>query len=340
MTNSHRRLLAGVSGAVCAAFFFLLFFMSSSGGSEPTPTTQPPPAGECANQVHYFRHDLASNDNRFGAGFDWPVWQADPNNDLNHDGVVDAKDVQIDLRNTRCVDPARTVGHVEYAARSYSSPEERTAKTEALVADPSQWAWSIIGLSAREDTAVKVEVVLMSDPYRTLYMVDTPIPGIYQDALDRPEYWVLRFTYEDGTVDNYKLDCGYQPVEPEFPGVPGPPGSPPPSQPPTSGPPSTQPPTTGPPTTAPPTTCPPTVCKGPVPPGPPPCVDAYGNQCTTQPGAGGQPGDGGAENPGDDGYGGEPPPPTIVTTLPPPPSVVTLPPTTAPPPPTSIVIPG
>lgn len=343
MTNSHRRLLAGVSGAVCTALFFLLFFIGSSGGSEEPPTTQPPapPAGECAKDVHYFRHDLAENDNRFGEGFDWPTWQKDPKNDLNKDGVVNEKDVQIDLRNHRCVDPALVTGHVEYAARSYSTPEERTAKTEALVADRTQWAWSVVGLSAREQEAVSVEVVEMSDPYKTLYMIDTPVPGIYQDALDRPTYWVLRFTYADGTQDNFKLDCGYQPVEPEFPGVPGPPGSPPPTQPPVTGPPSSQPPTTGPPTTAPPTTCPPTVCKGPAPSGPPPCVDMYGNVCTQQPGAGGNPGNGGAVDHGDDGYSPEDPPPTtIVPPAPPPSSIVTIPPTTAPPPPTTLVIPG
>lgn len=344
MTN-HRRLLAGVSGAVCTALFFLLFFMSSSGGGEEPPTTTlppVPPVGECAKDVFYFRHALASNDNRFGEGFDWPAWQADPNNDLNKDGVVDAKDVQIDLHNTRCVDPARTVAHVEYSQRSFSSAEERLRRTEELVNNRQAWRFAIVGLEAREATAVKVEVVKMSDPYRTLYMVDSPIPQIYQDALDRPEYWVLRFTYADGTVDNYKLDCGYQPVEPEFP--PEIPDVPPCTE--NCNPPTTVPPTvttTPPPTvTTPPTTaCPDWICKGNVPPAPPPCVDMYGNVCTTQPGAGGNPGNGGAEDHGDDGYSPtDPPPTTIVPPAPPPSSIVTIPPTTAPPPPTTLVIPG
>jgi hypothetical protein len=303
-------------GGFVFVLFFLLFFVR--GNRTINPAGEPASAGECANEVHYFRHDLAENDNRFGEGFDWPAWQADLSHDLNKDGVVDVRDVQIDLHNRRCVDPALVVAHSEYAARSYSSPAERLAKTQALVNDREQWRWTVIGLEAREATATKVEVVQMCDPYRTLYMVNTEVPQIYQDALDRPCYWVFRFIYADGSQDNYKLDCGYQPVEPEFPGVPGPPGGSPPSP-----------------------TCPPTVCKGPAPASPPPCVDSSGNVCTQQPGAGGSPGNGGAVDHGDDGYSpSDPPPPTVVPPAPPPSSVVTLPPTTAPPPPTSLVIPG
>lgn len=337
MTSSKRALLGVLGGAFFALFFVLFLFRGSGGEAESPPTTEG--ANPCTETVHYFRHDLPENDNRFGEGLDWPAWQANMNNDLNGDGAVDVKDLQIDLHNDRCVDPALTVAHAEYAQRSYTNPEERLARTQGLADNRQEWLETIATLEAREATATKVEVVLMSEAYQTLYMTNThPIPSIYQDALDRPEYWVLRFTYADGTVDNYKLDCNYQPVEPEFPGIPGRPvGHPTPTVP--TGVSTTTVPGVS--TTVPPTTCPSTVCKGSAPPAPPPCVDSAGKPCTVQPGAGGQPGTGGAVDHGDDGYSpSDPPPSTVVPPKPPPTSVVTLPPTTAPPPPTSIVIPG
>ncbi|MCX6804859.1 MAG: hypothetical protein NT111_02500 [Patescibacteria group bacterium] len=157
---------------------------------------------------------------------------------------------------------------------------------------------------------------------------------------------MLRFTYADGYVDNYKLDCGYQPVEPVFAGIPGPPpttapgkgGKVTPSGP--NPPPPGPPPTTAPPTTAPPTTCPPTVCKGPDT-APAACIDNVGVSCTGIPGSGGSPGNGGAINHGNDGYSpSDPPPPTWVAPAPVPTSVVALPSTTAPPPPTQNLSPG
>ena len=284
-----------------------------------TTTTVP---AACPGAVHYFRHDLPVEVNHFGP--------AAPDNDVNA--------ALAELHNRRCVDPALTVAHRQYQARNYTSPEERLFQTEGLANNPEAWALNVLALEEREAIAVKVEVVDMTESYQTLYMVDTPVPTIYQDVVDRPKYKVIRFTYADGSVDNLKLDCGFQPVEPIFPGIPGPPapgGSVTPSG-------DTPTPTPGPgPGPNPPTTCDPRVCKGPAPATPPPCIDNAGVRCTVQPGAGGEPGKGGAINRGNDGYSPEdPPPPTWVAPAPAPTSVVTVPPTTAPPPPSQNINPG
>ena len=192
--TSKKRTLFGVMGGFIFVLFFLLFLLGGNGQATPTTTTTTTalPPGECTSQVHYYRHDLAPSVNHFGPSAP--------------DG--DVAQVLADLHSRRCADPALTVAHRQYSERQYTSPEERLAQTEAIVANREAWALNVFALEGREATAVKVEIVKMSEPYRTLYMIDTPIPGIYQDAVDRPEYRVLRFTYADGTQDNFKLDCG------------------------------------------------------------------------------------------------------------------------------------
>ncbi len=317
-----------LAGGLCT--LLLLFMLVGAGkvivddppaGGNPTTTI---PSTSCPGPVHYFRKDLPPEVNHFGPAVG--------------DGNIDLVLEQLHYR--RCVDPALTVAHRQYQARNYTSPEERLFETEGLQNNPEAWALNVLALEEREATAVKVEVVDMTESYQTLYMVDTPVPTIYQDVVDRPKYKVIRFTYADGSVDNLKLDCGFQPVEPIFPGIPGPPapgGSVTPSG-------DTPTPTPGPgpgPRPNPPTTCDPRVCKGPAPATPPPCIDNAGVRCTVQPGAGGEPGKGGAINRGNDGYSPEdPPPPTWVAPAPTPTSVVTVPPTTAPPPPSQNINPG
>ena len=278
-------------------------------GGDPTTTTVPT---ACANSVHYYRHDLPAEVNHFGP--------AAPDNDVNA--------ALSELHTRRCADPALTVAHRQYSARQYTSPEERLAQTEGLASDPQAWALNVLAIEGHEKAATSVEIVDMTERYNTLYMIDTPTPAIFQDVVDRPQYRVLRFTYADGSVDNYKLDCGFQPVEPVFPGVPAPP-APAPQQggkvtP--SGPTPTVAPKPGPT----PTTCDPRVCKGPDR-EPAPCRTSDGVDCGG-PGAGGQPGTGGASNHGSDGYSPQDPaPPPIVTTVKPPPSTTMLPPTSLPP---------
>ena len=332
--TTNKRLLSGVIAAFCGGLFFLVFLLGGSGEATTTTTTTTTttlPAGECTSQVHYFRHDLPAELNHFGP--------AAPDGDVAQ--------VLADLHNRICVDPGLTTAIRQHSERQYTSPEERLAITEGLVANREAWALNVLAIEARQATAVKVEIVDMTERYQTLYMIDTPVPEIYQDVVDRPEYRVLRFTYPDGSADNYKLDCGYQPVEPVFAGIPGPPPTAPPGKGgkvtpsgPNPPPPPGPPPTTAPPTTAPPTTCPPTVCKG-SDTAPAACIDNVGVSCSGIPGSGGSPGNGGAINHGSDGYSpSDPPPPTWVELAPVPPYIVTLPPTTAPPPPSQNLNPG
>lgn len=297
-------------GVISVLLLFLLVGVGKTivedppAGGDPT-TTVPSNCGQ-RSAAHYYRHDLPENVNHFGPS-------------------VKANDVKAalgELHARRCVDPALTVAHRQYSLRQYTSPGERLSQTSVLSGDQKAWALNVLALESREKTARRIEIVDMTERYNTLYMVDTSIPYIYQNSVDRPLYRVLRFTYADGTVDNYKLDCGFQPVEPVFEGVPGPP----PGKATPSGPTPTVAPKPGPT----PTTCDPRVCKGPDR-NPAPCRTSDGIDCGG-PGAGGQPGTGGASNHGSDGYSPQDPaPPPIVTTVKPPSSTTMLPPTTAPP---------
>jgi len=294
--NINRRILVPLAGVMSLVLIAAVFFLF--GGKNKADGT--PSKEWCGQSVHYYRHDLPESVNRFGPAA----------------GSEQTDALLKELHFRRCTDPALTVAHREYQQGVYSSPSERLQKTLDLANNPSAWRLNVTALELREQKAKEVSVVEMSESYKTLYMTDTTTPTIYAAELDRPTYRVLRFTYADGTVENYKLDCGFQPVSPEFPGVPGKP----------------KPPTT--PTTRPPTTttrvCG-TLCKGPDV-QPAPCVDNAGVRCDGIPGSGGSPGNGGAVDHGDDGYSpSDPPPPTVVTTAPPPTSVVTLPPTTSPP---------
>ena len=293
--NINRRFfipVAGVLSLVLVAAAFFLF--GGKNKADGTPTKE-----WCGQTVHYYRLDLPASVNRFGP----PAGS-------------DLKEMLLnELHFRRCTDPALTVAHREYQQDAYSSPAERLQKTLDLASNPNAWRLNVTALELREQKA-KVEVIDMSERYKTLYMTGTTPPTIFAAELDRPTYRVLRFTYADGTVQNYKLDCGFQPVSPEFPGVPGKPK-----------PPST--PTTRPPTTT--TRVCGTLCKG-ADVTPAPCVDNTGVRCDGIPGSGGQPGTGGAVDHGNDGYSpSDPPPPTVVPTVPPPTTAVTLPPTTTPP---------
>jgi len=323
--------MAHVNGKRLGGGILTLLLLFLLVGAGKVVVGDPPPAGgdptttvpvACPGPVHYFRKDLPSEVNHFGPAVG--------------DGNIDLVLEQLHYR--RCVDPALTVAHRQYQSRNYTSPEERLFQTEGLANNPEAWALNVLALEEREASAVKVEILDMTERYQTLYMVDTPVPTIYQDVVDRPSYRVLRFTYADGSVDNYKLDCGFQPVEPIFPGVPGPPVSPVPGGNVT---PSGDTPTPGPgPRPNPPTPCDPRICKGPAPATQTPCTDNAGVRCTVQPGAGGNGGTGGAISKGTDGYSPQdPPPPTWVAPAPTPTSLVTVPTSLAPPPPSQNSIP-
>lgn len=288
----NRRIMIPTAGFLSLVLIAGVFFLfGGKGKADNTPTK-----GWCGKTVHFYRHDLPAEIEQFGPGA----------------SSADVEHLLRELHFRRCTDPALTVAHRWYQQGNNSSTGDRVGQTLELMRNRSAWELNVLALESREEKAVKVEVVNMSDSYQTMYMTDTTPPEIFQAIVDRPSYRVLRFTYEDGTVENYKLDCGFQPVAQSFL-KPKPPATP----------------TTRIPTTT--TRVCGNLCKG-ADVTPAPCVDNNGVRCDGIPGSGGQPGTGGATDHGNDGYSpSDPPPPSVVPTVPPPTSVVTLPPTTTPP---------
>ena len=292
--NINRRILVPLAGmmslVLIAAVFFL--FGGKNNKADGTPSKE-----WCGQTVHYYRHDLPAEIEQFG-----PAAGSDQTDVLLNE-----------LHFRRCTDPALTVAHRWYQKGDNSSVGDRVGQTLDLLNNRKAWSLYVQELENHEKSAVKVEVVDMSDEYQTMYMTDTTPPEIFQAKVDRPTYRVLRFTYADGSVENYKLNCGFQPVAQSFFK---------PKHHVTSS-------TTRPPTTT--TRVCGNLCKG-ADVQPAPCVDNAGVRCDGIPGSGGSPGNGGAVDHGNDGYSpSDPPPPTVVTTTPPPTTVVTLPPTTTPP---------
>ena len=171
-------------------------------GAAPAPV-------KCGNPLHFYRTDVPGN--QFGP----PVQttQVDP--------------AKVELHVRRTADPSLVVGHA-YAMRfpgyeGLTTDEARTAKTMELMANHQLWCNTIKLMEAKEATATPT-MATMEGQYQTLYMVITPgspVPLIRQAVVDRPTFQVLRFTWADGSQENLKLDCGFQPVaQQEFPGIP------------------------------------------------------------------------------------------------------------------------
>ena len=215
---------------------------------DPTTTTTPapPPGGEtCATSVHFFAQDVGGH--KFGPAVTEEVNAA-----------------QADLRNRLCSDPALAVALQEYVTNSFSSPDERVAKTAALVQNPDAWRLTVLAVTnAVAQGSPRVET--MSGAYKTLYMVTEgrQIPEVFNASPGKPSFAVLRFDTPQG-VKNLKLDCGFQPVEQSFPPAVPPRTQPPsprqPKQPPVIPPQPPKPPTT---VTAPSTTVAPTPTTAP-----------------------------------------------------------------------------
>lgn len=165
--------------------------------------------GVCPGEVHYFAEDAPPGSNFFG-----PATEGEA-----------VKKLLEELHDRRCLDPALVVGDAIDAQLPgfdrLNGDEAIAAKIREVRDDRELWRDTIATLEDQEEEA-DVEVTSMSGSYQTLYMVvgETDVPLIRQAAPDRPSYDVLRFSLPDGDVRNYKLDCGFQPVDQEFPGVP------------------------------------------------------------------------------------------------------------------------
>lgn len=176
-----------------------------AGADETTTTTA---ATGCGSSPTFFARDTAGN--QFG-----PPAPQDPAN---------VAATQADFASRRCQDAALLVADSEYLFNEFSDPETRVQRTIDLMADPAAWSLAETRFQNRLNEAVKVEIVQMSGRYQTMDMVDQDrmIPEIYQIPVEASPFWVLRYTFPGGSVANFKLNCGYQPVAQEFPpSVPG-----------------------------------------------------------------------------------------------------------------------
>lgn len=185
---------------------------------DPTTTTIPAPAGTCGVNQMFFARETSGN--QFG-----PAAPEDPAN---------VAATQADFASRRCSDAALLVGDSEYLFNEFSDAPTRVQKTVDLMSNPDAWALSEMRFQARLNEAVKVEIVEMSGAYQTMDMEDKGriIPEIYQVPVEAAPFKVIRFTFPDGTVKQFKLNCGYQPVEQNFPpSVPGKGAPPAPNQP-------------------------------------------------------------------------------------------------------------
>lgn len=204
----------------------------------------PPPAPqECASQVHFFAVDTPNN--FFGPASDGDVTKQ-----------------KAELKYRRCLDPSLVVAHAHTwgipGFAELNGDEQFAQKTRDLINDREAWRF-VVSVMEELEAASQASFESMSGPYQTLYMLDglTDVPLIRKAAPDRPSFEVIRFVHPDGRVVNLKLDCGFQPVAQDFPGIPPVEAAPPSGQP---APPSTP---QGPPPSVPESKCPP-------PPGVPP----------------------------------------------------------------------
>ncbi len=224
--SAQQRFFFGIIGA--AALLLLIFPVIKvivgppDAGADPTASTTPAACG--TNQIFFSRF---TEGNQFG-----PAAPEDPAN---------VAATQADFASRRCSDAALLVGDSEYLFNEFSDAPTRVQKTVDLMSNPDAWALSEMRFQARLNEAIKVEIVEMSGAYQTMDMEDKgrTIPEIYQVPVEAAPFKVIRFTFPDGTVKQFKLNCGYQPVEQNFPpSVPGkgaPPASNQPSRPVTPG---------------------------------------------------------------------------------------------------------
>ncbi len=246
---------AGAAGAAMMLCLFALIlgvFPGISVADNPNPPGTPT-ADVCASSVHFYANDAPTGSNFFGPAADGNVGQ-----------------LKEELHTRRCADPALVVAHAHTwgipGFTELSGDEAFAAKTRAVASKPPVWRAIVAQMEALESGSI-ASVEMMSGPYETLYMLTgvTDVPSIRKAAPDRPEFAVIRFSRPDGYTVDLKIDCGFQPVAQEFPGIP-PVSSPPPSGPPPT--PSVPPPTT--PHTVPPEVCPPDMPHG----KPPVCKDS------------------------------------------------------------------
>ena len=238
-----------------------MYFVTPGAGSESpksTTTTTAPAAVDCGGSGHFYAADPGISDtHKFGPSAPETVPEAIA--ELTH------RTCSPEHRG----DPALTEVLAEYIRCDLVSPDERVARTVALIEHPDKWQFAAKFLI---DTisAGNPRIEDGSTRYKTMYMLTEGrlIPEIYATQVDKPHHKVLVFDTPCGTK-RLKLNCGFQPEDLFPPTVPAQPAPPSPRQPSTPPRPPRIPPTTPTtpttPSTAPPSTAPPTTvwkCAG------------------------------------------------------------------------------
>lgn len=202
----RRRFLFGFLGAVVLIPLLLLVgpLVIPSVGQPTPPTTQPPPAA-CGQDVHFYSYDVQPE-------FNGPA------------APTEVEAAKAELHARRCADPALTAQHASYLSGFFAGTQALLDTTNGFMADRKSWTDTVALMEIAEKSCT-ASVEEMSGPYKTMYMQKTqPVPSSYPADPDRPSYQVLRFSCQDGSVWNYKLDCGFQPVG-QFPPPPPPPSA-------------------------------------------------------------------------------------------------------------------
>lgn len=191
--------------------FSLLTFGVKQGidivGADPTTTTTtaaPAPTGCGTDQVFFARE---TSGNQFGP--------AAPE--------TDADAAHVEFASRRCRDAMLFVADEEYLFNEFTDAPTRVQKTIDLMENPEAWALRELRYQNRLNEARR-EIAVMEGPYQTMDAEDQDrmIPEVYQIPVEAAPFKVLRYTFPDGTVKNFKLNCGFQPVEQNFPpSVPG-----------------------------------------------------------------------------------------------------------------------
>ncbi len=248
-----------VVAACCSVFALLLFGFviiakPTDGGTTPTTTAAP----SCVTPFHFYTYDSGTPEGSFGP----PVES------------TDVTAVRGEAHTRRANDALLLATNIANWNGEQMTPDSLRAQAQAFIENPQSWCDALTLLEVGENTC-SASIAQMGGHYKTLGMqrgasADV-IPWVYKADPDRPSFAVLRFDCAGGKQINLKLDCGFQPVAQDFPGLPGKPTGPPPTSPPVTRPPtnSTVPtPTTRvtvPPTSPPTTGCPtgPNGCKDP-----------------------------------------------------------------------------
>lgn len=234
-----------MGGGMIIGAILLILVVSMTASISTAPAAPPPPspgADICVNVSGAFPQYYAD--------------QAPPGS--NHFGpAVAVSTAQAENHNRICLDPALFAPQDLYFNDTFTDEAALQQYIVNTGADRAAWLSGVAALEAKMATAT-VEVVEETATYWTMYAVprgDGLPPLIQQGQEEMVNQPILKFTFPNGTVKRLKLDCGFQPVEPNaFPGIP-PLGSPPP--PPPAAPPvvtTVVPPTNPPPTQPPPTT--------------------------------------------------------------------------------------